>query len=136
MGKLIFSPTRTYLPVLREVFARLRPYLHGIIHYTGGGQTKVLKFVKNRRVIKDNLFALPPLFSMIQASSSIEGQEMYQVYNMGHRMEVYLAPEHAAEVITIAEQYGNSAQIVGRVEAVEREHVRIEGDHCVFRNLQ
>lgn len=116
VGKLILSPTRTYLPVLREVLARHREHLHGLIHCTGGGQTKVLKFIENAHVIKDSLFDLPPLFRLIQESSGTEWREMYQVFNMGHRMEIYLPERHAADIIRIAADFGIQARVIGRVE--------------------
>jgi phosphoribosylformylglycinamidine cyclo-ligase len=132
IGKLILSPTRTYLPVLREVFAQLRPHLHGVIHCTGGGQTKVLKFVENVHVVKDNLFELPPLFRLIQASSHTEWREMYQVFNMGHRMEIYLAPEHAEQVIDLAAAYGIEARVVGHVAAHAGEQVTVASPYGTF----
>ncbi|MCC6462725.1 MAG: phosphoribosylformylglycinamidine cyclo-ligase [Saprospiraceae bacterium] len=116
VGKLILSPTRTFLPVLKEVLARHRSDLHGLIHCTGGGQTKVLKFIDGVHVIKDNLFELPPLFQLIHDNSGTDWREMYQVFNMGHRMEIYLEPQHAESVIQIAKQFGIAAQIIGRVE--------------------
>lgn len=117
IGKLILSPTRTYLPVLREVLAQYRDHLHGLIHCTGGGQTKVLKFIENVHVVKDNLFGLPPLFRIIQESSGTDWREMYQVFNMGHRMEIYLPEQHADAIIRIAADFGIAAQVIGRVEA-------------------
>lgn len=135
VGKLVLSPTRTYLPVLREVFGALRPHLHGVIHCTGGGQTKVLKFIENVHVVKDNLFELPPLFSLIQASSGTDWKEMYQVFNMGHRMEVYLPAEHADEVIRIAERFGIAAQVIGRVEAFEGQKVTVHSPFGAFEWL-
>ncbi|MCU0432600.1 MAG: AIR synthase-related protein [Bacteroidia bacterium] len=115
-GKLVLSPTRTYAPVIKQVLAELRPHIHGLVHCSGGAQTKVLHFVKDVHVIKDNLFAVPPLFALIQQQSQTPWAEMYKVFNMGHRMEVYLAPEHAARVIAISKEFGIDAQIVGRVE--------------------
>jgi phosphoribosylformylglycinamidine cyclo-ligase len=134
IGKLILSPTRTFLPVLRSVFERLRPQIHGVIHCTGGGQTKVLKFVRDVEVIKDNLFPIPPLFRLIHSSSHTEWREMYQVFNMGHRMEIYLRPEFAQEVIDIAHGFGIEAQIVGRVEASDSgAKVTIKNDGNVYQ---
>ncbi|MBK9335655.1 MAG: phosphoribosylformylglycinamidine cyclo-ligase [Lewinellaceae bacterium] len=117
VGKLILSPTRTFLPVLQEVLAKHRDNLHGLIHCTGGGQTKVLKFIENAHVVKDNLFELPPLFRLIQESSGTNWREMYQVFNMGHRMEIYLPERYAEDVMRIAAGFGIGAQVIGRVEA-------------------
>ncbi|HNE28615.1 MAG TPA: AIR synthase-related protein [Saprospiraceae bacterium] len=132
VGKLVLSPTRTYLPVLRDIFAGYRRHLHGVIHCTGGGQTKVMKFAPGVKVIKDNLFDLPPLFRLIQASSGTEWREMYQVFNMGHRMEIYVAPRYADKIIAISEQYGISARVVGRVEASDKARVRVVSPYGDF----
>lgn len=120
VGRLILSPTRTYLPVLKVLLTELKNQISGLIHCTGGAQTKVMKFVEdNVHIIKDNLLPTPPLFEMIQAESGTEWKEMYQVFNMGHRLEVYLKPENAEKVIEISKQFGIEAQIIGRVEASE-----------------
>ncbi len=132
IGKLILSPTRTYLPVLKEIFAQYRDRLHGVIHCTGGGQTKVLKFISDVHVVKDNLFELPPLFRVIRDSSGTDWREMYQVFNMGHRMELYLAPEHADDVIRIANQFGIEARVIGHVEAGAGETVTIKSPFGEF----
>ncbi|MFN8301263.1 MAG: AIR synthase-related protein [Saprospiraceae bacterium] len=132
VGKLVLSPTRTYLPVLRDIFAGYRRHLHGVIHCTGGGQTKVMKFAPGVKVIKDNLFDLPPLFRLIQASSGTEWREMYQVFNMGHRMEIYVAPRYADKIIAISEQYGISARVVGRVETSDKARVRVVSPYGDF----
>ena len=132
VGKLILSPTRTYLPVLHAVFARFRKQLHGVIHCSGGGQTKVLKFIKDVHVIKDNLFDLPPLFELIQNSSGTEWREMYQVFNMGHRMEIYVAPKYADEIIRISEQFGIDDKIVGRVVKNQGEKVTVQSPFGIF----
>lgn len=132
VGKLILSPTRTFLPVLRPLIESHRDKIHGMIHCTGGGQTKVQKFIGPVRVVKDQLFETPPLFRLIQEESGTGWKEMYQVFNMGNRMEVYLAPEHAGIVIEQARQFGIEAQIIGRVEAAEKPEVRIESAHGVF----
>ena len=132
VGKLVLSPTRTYLPVLRDIFTGYRRHLHGVIHCTGGGQTKVMKFAPGVKVIKDNLFDLPPLFRLIQASSGTEWREMYQVFNMGHRMEIYVAPRYADKIIAISEQYGISARVVGRVEASDKARVRVVSPYGDF----
>lgn len=132
IGKLILSPTRTYLPVLQQVFARHRANLHGLIHCTGGGQTKVLKFIENVHVVKDQLFDLPPLFSLIQQSSGTDWREMYQVFNMGHRMEVYLAPQYAPEIIRIAADFGIDARVIGHVEAAAGSRVTVQSAQGTF----
>ncbi len=132
VGKLILSPTRTFLPVLKPLIENHRDKIHGMIHCTGGGQTKVQKFIGPVRVIKDNLFDLPPLFQLIQEESGTGWKEMYQVFNMGNRMEVYLAPEHAELVIEQAKAFNIDAQVIGRVEAGEKPEVRIESPYGVF----
>ena len=132
VGKLILSPTRTYLPVIQRIFESLSSHLHGMIHCTGGGQTKVIKFVEGVKIIKDNLLATPPLFDLIQKESGTEWKEMYQVFNMGHRLEVYLPEAHAKEVIEIATSFNIDAQIVGRVEAAEEKSVVIESPPMVL----
>ncbi len=132
VGRLILSPTRTYMPVIKEVLKHLRPHLHGLIHCTGGGQTKVLKFIENVRVVKNKLMPLPPLFEMIREESGTSWKEMYQVFNMGHRLEVYLPKEHAQKVIDIAASFGIEAAVVGYVEAHEGSAVRIESPYGTF----
>ncbi|MBC8111430.1 MAG: phosphoribosylformylglycinamidine cyclo-ligase [Verrucomicrobia bacterium] len=116
VGKLVLSPTRTYLPVMKKVFETLRSEIHGLVHCSGGGQTKILHFLANQQVIKDNLFEVPPLFKIIQEESQTDWQEMYKVFNMGHRLEIYLPEKFASEIISIAESFGIAAQIIGRVE--------------------
>lgn len=115
-GKLVLSPTRTYAPVVKEILNRMRPAIHGMVHCSGGAQTKVMHFVENKHVVKDNLFPTPVLFEMIQRESGTDWKEMYKVFNMGHRLEVYLPADKAAEVIAISESFGIPARIVGRVE--------------------
>lgn len=132
VGKLILSPTRTFLPVLKEMLGVHRKKIHGLIHVTGGGQTKVLKFVKDVHIIKDNLFELPPLFRMIQESSGTPWREMYQVFNMGHRMEIYLPARHADAVMAIAEKYGIEARVIGRVRRAQGEKVTVKGPFGKF----
>ena len=118
-GQMVLSPTRTYAPVIKRLLDELRPEIHGMVHCTGGAQTKVLHFVSdNCRVIKDNMFPVPPLFRTIQQQSGTDWAEMYKVFNMGHRMEIYLAPEHAQQVIDIARSFDIDAQVIGRVEAL------------------
>ena len=116
-GKLVLSPTRTYAPVVKKLLDELRPEIHGMVHCTCGAQTKVLHFVSdNCRVIKDNMFPVPPLFKTIQEQSGTDWSEMYKVFNMGHRLEVYLAPEHAQKVIDISKSFNIDAQVIGRIE--------------------
>lgn len=117
-GKLVLSPTRTYAPVMKAILNQLgSAAIHGAVHCSGGAQTKVLHFVDNVHVVKDNLFPIPPLFKMIQAESKTDWREMYKVFNMGHRLELYVAPEHAEQIISTANAFEIDAQIVGRVEA-------------------
>ena len=132
VGKLILSPTRTYLPVLQEILREHRKKIHGLIHVTGGGQTKVLKFVKDVHIVKDNLFELPPLFQLIQESSGTAWQEMYQVFNMGHRMEIYLPARHADTLIAVAEKYGIEARVIGRVRRAQGEKVTVRSPFGKF----
>ncbi|HAS58370.1 MAG TPA: phosphoribosylformylglycinamidine cyclo-ligase [Algoriphagus sp.] len=132
IGKLVLSPTRTYAPIMVDVLNYLRPHIHGLVHCSGGAQTKVLHFVDNVHVIKDNLFETPPLFRIIQEESKTDWKEMYKVFNMGHRMEVYLDERHAEEIIDIAESHGVEAQIIGRVEPFEGKKVTIQSPHGTF----
>ena len=132
VGQLILSPTRTYAPVVKALLNELRPVIHGMVHCSGGAQTKVLHFVDNVHIIKDNLFALPPLFKMIQAESGTDYKEMYKVFNMGHRLEVYINPQYAQTVIDISKSFGINAQIIGRVEAAENKGVTIKSEFGEF----
>lgn len=132
IGKLILSPTRTYLPVLQELLRDHRKKIHGLIHVTGGGQTKVLKFVKDVHIVKDNLFELPPLFKLIQESSKTPWKEMYQVFNMGHRMEIYLPARFADTVMAIAAKYGIEARVIGRVKKAQGEKVTVKSPFGKF----
>ena len=117
MGQLVLSPTRTYAPVVKVLLDKLRPTIHGMVHCTGGAQTKVLHFVgDNCKVVKDNMFPVPPLFKAIAQESGTDWSEMYKVFNMGHRLEVYLSPDHAQEVIDISRSFNIDAQIVGHIE--------------------
>jgi len=119
-GKLVLSPTRTYAPIIKEILSQLTPKeIHGMVHCSGGAQTKILHFVENLHIIKDNMFDVPPLFKLIQEESKTDWKEMYQVFNMGHRMEIYLPEEFAQQVINISKSFGVDAKIVGRVEAQE-----------------
>lgn len=132
LGKLVLSPTRTYLPVLKVLLDELPGQIHGIIHCSGGGQTKVVKFLEGVKVIKNTLFPAPPLFELIRAESGTPWKEMYQVFNMGHRLEVYLPAEHAARVIAIAQNFGIAAQVVGHVVAAESPAVEIHTPGGIF----
>ena len=132
VGQLILSPTRTYAPVVKALLTELRPHLHGMVHCSGGAQTKVMHFVNNVHVIKDNLFPIPPLFDLIQKESGTSFKEMYQVFNMGHRLEVYVNPAHADEIIRISQSFGIPAQIVGRVEASATKKLTISSPYGEF----
>ena len=133
-GKLVLSPTRTYAPVVKKLLDALRPEIHGMVHCSGGAQTKVLHFVgDNCRVIKDNLFPVPPLFKTIKEQSDTDWSEMYKVFNMGHRLEVYLSPEHAEEVIAISKSFNIDAQIVGRIEESDKKELIIKSEFGEFR---
>jgi phosphoribosylformylglycinamidine cyclo-ligase len=125
IGKLVLSPTRTYAPVMIEILNHLRSHIHGVVHCSGGAQTKVLHFIDKLHVIKDNLFEIPPLFKIIQEESGTELKEMYKVFNMGHRMEIYLPEAFAQEVIDISKQFEIEAQIIGRVEASAEKKVTL-----------
>lgn len=116
IGKLILSPTRTFLPFIKPLLEQLRPHIHGMIHCTGGGQTKVLKFLDNKKVVKNDLLPTPPLFQLIQAESGATWKEMYQVFNMGQRLEVYLPAAYAQQVIELAQAFNIEAKVVGHVE--------------------
>jgi phosphoribosylformylglycinamidine cyclo-ligase len=128
VGKLILSPTRTYAPVAKVLLDELRPQIHGMVHCSGGAQTKVLHFIDDLHVIKDNLFPVPPLFRLIQAESNTSWQEMYKVFNMGHRLEIYLSLDFANRVIEISQSFGIDAQVIGRVEAFTGKRVTIRSE--------
>jgi phosphoribosylformylglycinamidine cyclo-ligase len=125
-GKLVLSPTRTYAPVIAKILSQYRSQIDGIVHCSGGAQSKVLHFVDGVRVIKDNLFPIPPLFNIIKEQSGANWDEMFRVFNMGHRMELYVPEAIAADIITISQSFGVEAQIIGRVEASEKTEVVIE----------
>ena len=132
-GKLVLSPTRTYAPIIKSILNKYTPKdIHGMVHCSGGAQTKVLHFVENVHVIKDNLFPVPPLFKLIQEQSKTDWKEMYQVFNCGHRMEVYVPQEIAADIIAISQSFGVDAQIVGRVEASETKKLTINSEYGTF----
>ena len=131
-GKLVLSPTRTYAPVVKALLDKMRRHVHGMIHCSGGAQTKIMNFVHNKHVIKDNMFDVPPLFALIQRESGTDWQEMYKVFNMGHRLEFYLSPEHADEVIATAEQFGIEAKVIGRVAEAPTNRLTIISDKGTF----
>ena len=127
-GKMVLSPTRTYAPIIKKVLDELRPFIHGMIHCSGGAQTKVLHFVENVKITKNNMFPIPPLFKTIQEQSGTDWSEMYKVFNMGHRFEIYLPKEKAEDVIRISKSFGVDAQIVGFVEASDKTQLVIESE--------
>ncbi|MCZ8089560.1 AIR synthase related protein [Flavobacterium sp.] len=132
-GKLVLSPTRTYAPIIKSILDKYSPNdIHGMVHCSGGAQTKVLHFVDNVHVIKDNLFLIPPLFKLIQEQSKTDWKEMYQVFNCGHRMELYVPKNIADDIISISKSFGVEAQIVGRVEASTHKKLTIESEFGVF----
>ena len=132
-GKLVLSPTRTYAPIIQKIFEKIhRKNIHGMVHCSGGAQTKILHFIDQLHVIKDNLFDTPPLFEMIQQESGTDWKEMYEVFNMGHRMELYVSAAHAQEIIAISESFGVAAQIVGRVEAASSKKLTINSPYGNF----
>jgi phosphoribosylformylglycinamidine cyclo-ligase len=132
-GKLVLSPTRTYAPIIKNILDKYTPNeIHGMVHCSGGAQTKILHFVDNVHVIKDNLFPVPPLFKLIQEQSQTDWKEMYQVFNCGHRMELYVPAEIANDIIAISKSFGVEAQIVGRVEASETKKLTIKSEFGTF----
>ena len=133
MGKFVLSPTRTFAPVIKAILAEYRNYIHGMIHCTGGGQTKVMHFVDNIKIVKDNLFDTPPLFNIIQESSKADWKEMYQVFNMGHRIEIYLPEVYANDIIEISKAFGIDAQIIGRCEASKTKELEIVSKYGTFK---
>lgn len=134
VGQLILSPTRTYAPVIKAILGEFRPHLHGMVHCSGGAQTKVMHFVDQVHIIKDQLFPVPPLFEMIQKESGTSYQEMYQVFNMGHRMEIYVNPTYADQIIQISQSFGIPAQVIGRVESspIKKLSIRSEFGEFVY----
>ncbi len=131
-GKLVLSPTRSYAPVIKAILDKMRPRIHGMIHCTGGAQTKVMHFVKNKLVVKDNMFPVPPLFDLISRESGTDWAEMYKVFNMGHRMEIYVSPEDAQAIIDISKEMGIDAQIIGHVEDAETNKLIIKSEKGTF----
>jgi len=132
-GKLVLSPTRTYAPIIKDVLSKYdSTTIHGMIHCSGGAQTKILHFVDNLHIVKDNMFTIPPLFKLIQEQSKTDWKEMYQVFNCGHRMELYVAPEVADDLITISKSFKVDAQIIGRVEASDFKRLTIKSEFGVY----
>ena len=132
-GKLVLSPTRTYAPVIKEILSRYNSKsVHGMVHCSGGAQTKILHFIDNLHIIKDNMFSIPPLFKLIQEQSKTDWKEMYQVFNCGHRMELYVSQEIANDIISISKSYNVDAKIVGRVEASDSKKLTIKSEFGVF----
>ncbi|MDG1246129.1 MAG: AIR synthase-related protein [Polaribacter sp.] len=132
-GKLVLSPTRTYAPIIKEILSKFdSKTIHGMVHCSGGAQTKILHFVEQLHIVKDNLFPVPPLFKLIQEQSNTDWKEMYQVFNCGHRMEIYVAPEIAEEIIAISKSYNVNAQIVGSVAAADSKKLTIKSPYGVF----
>lgn len=131
-GKLVLSPTRTYAPVIKRLLDEMRPKIHGMVHCSGGAQTKIMHFVENKHVIKDNMFPVPPLFRLIREQSGTDWKEMYKVFNMGHRMEIYLSAEDAQQVIEISKSFGIDARIVGRVEDATANKLTISSEFGTF----
>jgi len=131
-GKLVLSPTRTYAPIIKKILEQYRSQIHGMVHCSGGAQTKVLHFIEQLHIIKDNLFPIPPLFKLIQEESKTDWQEMYKVFNMGHRMELYVPEAIAADLIEISKSFNVDAQIIGRVEAAADKQVTIKSPFGIF----
>lgn len=131
-GKMVLSPTRTYAPILKEVLKQHRTNIHGLVHCSGGAQTKVLHFVENVHIIKDELFDIPPLFKTIQEQSQTDWKEMYKVFNMGHRMEVYISEKYASEIIEISKSFKVDAKVVGRVEKSSKNKLTIKSSKGTF----
>jgi len=131
-GKLVLSPTRTYAPVIKAVLDEYRPQIDGMVHCSGGGQTKVLHFIDGLHVIKDDLFRVPPVFELIQRQSGTDWREMYKVFNMGHRMEIYVPEAIAGGIIAIAEAFGIAAKVIGRVEPSPAKKVTVRSPEGEF----
>lgn len=131
-GQLVLSPTRTYAPIIKAVLEKYRSQIHGMVHCSGGGQTKILHFIDSLHIVKDNLFEIPPLFSIIQDAAGTEWKEMYRVFNMGHRMELYVPQEIASDIIKISQSFGVDAQIIGRVEASDEKKLTIKSSKGEF----
>ncbi len=135
-GKLVLSPTRTYAPIIKKILEKYTSKdIHGMVHCSGGAQTKILHFIENLHIIKDNLFPVPPLFQLIQEQSKTDWKEMYQVFNCGHRMELYIPETIANDIIAISESFGVQAQIVGRVEVSDNNRLTILSEFGEFKYL-
>lgn len=131
-GKLVLSPTRTYAPVVKKILDEMRPEIHGMVHCSGGALTKVMHFVEGKHIIKDNLLPIPPLFRLIAEQSGTDPAEMYKVFNMGMRLEIYVAPHHAERIISIAKSFGIDAQVIGRVEDAPANRLTIRSELGTF----
>ncbi|MGB3144201.1 MAG: AIR synthase-related protein, partial [Maribacter sp.] len=132
-GKLVLSPTRTYAPVIKKILSKYNAeHIHGMIHCSGGAQTKILHFIENLHIVKDDLFPIPPLFKLIQEESKTDWKEMYKVFNCGHRMELYVQKEIASEIIEISKSFGVDAKIIGRVEASDSKKLTISSSYGTF----
>jgi len=132
-GKLLLSPTRTYAPLVKDILIKHRKNIHGMIHCSGGGQTKVMKFVENVRIIKNNLLPVPPIFRIIQENSDTDWKEMYEVFNMGHRLEIYIDNQHADDLIKSAKKYNIEAQVIGHVEESDEKELIIQSPYGEFK---
>ncbi len=135
-GKLLLSPTRTYLPIIKEILEEHRPSVHGMVHCSGGAQTKILHFIDEHHIVKDNMFETPVLFKTIQEQSGTDWKEMYKVFNMGHRMELYVDEQSAQSIVDISRKWGVDAQIIGRVESSAEPKVTIKSEHGTFEYLK
>jgi phosphoribosylformylglycinamidine cyclo-ligase len=132
-GKLVLSPTRTYAPIIKAILNKYKSdAIHGMVHCSGGAQTKILHFIDHLHILKDNMFTIPPLFKLIQEQSETDWKEMYQVFNCGHRMELYLKPEVADDIISISKSFNVDAKIIGRVEASETKRLTINSEYGTF----
>jgi phosphoribosylformylglycinamidine cyclo-ligase len=132
-GKLVLSPTRTYAPIIKKILEKYNAKnIHGMVHCSGGAQTKILHFIDNLHIVKDNMFSIPPLFKLIQEQSKTDWKEMYQVFNCGHRMELYVSPEIASDIIEISKSFNVNAQIIGKVETSETKKLTIKSEYGIF----
>jgi phosphoribosylformylglycinamidine cyclo-ligase len=131
-GKLVLSPTRTYAPVIKKILETMRPEIHGMIHCSGGGQTKIMHFIDNLHIVKNNLFPLPPLFSLIHEQSGTDWKEMFQVFNMGHRFEIYTGEKNADEIINISKGFNLEAKVIGHCEASGKKRLTIKSEFGSF----
>jgi phosphoribosylformylglycinamidine cyclo-ligase len=129
---MVLSPTRTYSPVIKKIIETMRSEIHGMVHCSGGGQTKIMHFIDNMHIVKDNLFTLPPLFRMIHEQSGTSYSEMYKVFNMGHRFEIYTAKENAVEIISIADSFNLEARVIGHCNAFEGKKLTIVSEFGNF----